>query len=246
MEHAKKMALVEPRLLNSLQKQQHSHDYQPQGMLKNELCRLDQAMQEVLDRKDVTQEEKLNLYHQILQKYLLYKDKVEPLAVKVIGETTLTPSPAPLSQPAAEYPAIPIEENKDPIENEIIHSAPKNLRHKASLLLRKLKQDDNIAWNAKGELVYKGDVVPNTHIHDLVQDVLRKRKTHIPHGWQTFAKALRESNIPQDLVGNHDRWHWMNHEEIQSHVGATASATDVQRPKIKSRSTKQLRWTPYK
>ena len=240
------MALVEPRLLNNLQKEQHCHDYQPQGMLKSELCRLDQAMQDILDRKDVSQEEKLKLYHQILQKYLLYKEKVEPLTVQVIGETTPKASLASLSQPPVQSPAKPSEENKDAIENEIILGAPKNLRHKASLLLKKLKQDDNIAWNAKGELVYKGDIVPNTHIHDLVQDVLRKRKTHIPHGWQTFAKALRESNIPQDLVGNHDRWYWMNQEDIQNHVGATASATEVHGPKIKSRSSKQLRWTPYK
>ena len=89
----------------------------------------------------------------------------------------------------------------------------KNLRHKASILLKRLKQDDNIAWNTKVELVYKGDVIPNTHIHDLVQDVLRKCKTHVPVGWQTFARALRESNIPQDLMGNLDRWQWMNQEE---------------------------------
>ena len=112
------------------------------------------------------------------------------------------------------------------------------------MLLRCLKQDDNIAWNAKGELVYKGDVVPNTHIHDLIQDVLRKRKTHIPVGWQTFARALRESNIPQDLVGNLDHWQWMNQEE-QTPIGVTVSATEVHTPKIKSRSSKQLRWAPY-
>ena len=75
-----------------------------------------------------------------------------------------------------------------------------------------LKQDDNIGWNAKGELVYKGEVMPRTHIQDLVQDILKKQKTHIPHGWQTFAKVLKESNIPQDLVGNQECWDWMTHE----------------------------------
>ena len=50
-------------------------------------------MQQILDRKDVSQEEKLKLYHQILQKYLLYKDKVQPMTVKVIGEPSL-PEPA--------------------------------------------------------------------------------------------------------------------------------------------------------
>ena len=239
MEYAKKMALVEPRLLESLQQQQQScHDHQPQDMLEQKLCQLDQAMQQILERKDISQEEKLKLYHQILQKYLLYKDKVEPMSVKVIGEPSLpelaTIAPLPL-----------VDETQESMEAEIIQSAPKNLRHKASLLLRQLKQDGNIAWNTKGELIYKGDVVPNTHIHDLVQDVLRKRKTHVPIGWQTFARALRESNIPQDLVGNLDRWQWMNQEE-ETPMGVTVSATEVHTPKIKSRSSKQLRWAPYK
>ena len=167
MEYAKKMALVEPCLLESLQQQQQQqscHDHQPQDMLEQKLCQLDQAMQHILDRKDVSQEEKLKLYHQILQKYLLYKDKVEPMTVKVIGEPSL-PEPQTMA---------PAEETNESLEAEIIQSAPKNLRHKASILLKRWKQDDNIAWNTKGELVYKGDLIPNTHIHDLVQDVLRK------------------------------------------------------------------------
>ena len=243
MEYAKKMALVEPRLLESLQQQQHQscHDHRPQGMLEDKLCQLDQAMQHVLDRKDVSQEEKLKLYHHILQKYLLYKDKAEPVTVKVMTE----PTPS-MPQPHTMTPAATaVEETQESMESEIIQSAPKNLRHKASVLLRRLKQDNNITWNANGELIYKGDVVPNTHIHDLIQDVLRKRKTHIPVGWQTFARALRESNIPQDLVGNLDRWQWMNQEE-QTPMGVTVSATEVHTPKMKSRSSKQLRWAPYK
>ena len=235
MKYAKKMALIEPHLLESLQQQQQScHDHQPQGMLEEKLCQLDQAMQHILDRKDVSQEEKLKLHHQSLQKYLLYKDKVEPMTVKVFGEPSIPEV----------HTETPVEETQESLEAEIIQSAPKNLRHKASILLRRLKQDDNIARNTKGELVYKGDVIPNTHIHDLVQDVLRKRKTHVPVGWQSFARALRESNIPQDLVGNLDRWQWMNQEETP--MGVTVSATEVHTPKMKSRSSKQLRWAPYK
>ena len=185
MEYAKKMDLVEPRLLKSLQQQQQQqscHDHQPQDMLEQKLCELDQAMQQILDRKDVSQEEKLKLYHQILQKYLLYKDKVQPMTVKVIGEPSL-PEPQTMAPTLA-------DETQESMEAEIIQSAPKNLRHKASLLLRRLKQDGNIAWNTKGELIYKGDVVPNTHIHDLVQDVLRKRKT--PHWSPLVGKLLPE------------------------------------------------------
>ena len=40
MEYAKQMALIEPRLLESLQQQQQQqswHDHQPQGMLEEKL-----------------------------------------------------------------------------------------------------------------------------------------------------------------------------------------------------------------
>ena len=141
-----------------------------------------------------------------------------------------------------------------PIEMEIIQSAPKNLKQKASLLMQRLKMDHNIGWNSRGELIYKGEVVPHTHIHDLVQDVLRKRKTHTPHGWKTFAKALKESHIPKDLIGNQDHWEWMQQEPVIAkgehwveNLAATSSANDIYETKMKSKSSRQqLHWTPYK
>ena len=132
MEYAKKMALIEPHLLKSLQQQQQDqppcHDHRPQGMLEEKLCQLDQPMQHILDRKDISQEEKLKLYHQILQKYLLYKDKAEPMTVKVVGEPslpephTMTPQPEPRTM-APPLPAVK-EETEESMEAEIIQSAP--------------------------------------------------------------------------------------------------------------------------
>lgn len=242
------MALVEPRLLESLQSQ-HQHHHQPRDMLDNKLCELDQAMQDILNQKEVPQEEKLKLYNHILQKYLLYNKKVEPFKVEwTEKENTPTSAQTPHTPNTAQEHAL------EGIEAEIMESTPKNLKRKASLLMRRLKQDDNIGWNTKGELMYKGEVVSHTHIQDLVQDVLRKRKNHIPRGWQTFAKALKESNIPQDLIGNQDRWDWMNQTESPrtraerrlENLAATSSALEIYEPKLKSRPSKQLRWTPYK
>ena len=129
MEYAKKMALVEPRLLESFQQQQHHHQHHPHAMLDKELCQLDQSMQEILDCKDVFQEQKLKLNHQILQKYLLYNKQVEPIEMTVAETKVL------LSMPAAG-----MTEKVDPIETDIIESAPTKLNQKASLLMRRIKQ----------------------------------------------------------------------------------------------------------
>ena len=62
MEYAKKMALIEPRLLESLQQQQQScHDHQLQGMLEEKLRKLDQAMQHILDRKRCLSRRKIEI-----------------------------------------------------------------------------------------------------------------------------------------------------------------------------------------
>ena len=43
--------------------------------------------------------------------------------------------------------------------------------------------------------------VAGSNVVDLVNDLLRKRKTD-PTGWQPFARQLRAMNLPMELVGN--------------------------------------------
>ena len=44
---------------------------------------------------------------------------------------------------------------------------------------------------------------------DLVNDVLRKRKTDYAVGWEPFARHLKRLNVPMELVGNADRQLYM-------------------------------------
>ena len=59
MEYAKKMALFEARLLERLQQQQQQH-YSKPGILHTALHKLDQDMQDLLNRTDISSEEKLD------------------------------------------------------------------------------------------------------------------------------------------------------------------------------------------
>ena len=72
-----------------------------------------------------------------------------------------------------------------------------------------MEADPYIAWSEKGELKYKGETVRGSNVVDLVNDVLRKRKYFNPQGWETFGEALREANVPQDLIGQEDRWKYI-------------------------------------
>jgi hypothetical protein len=72
-----------------------------------------------------------------------------------------------------------------------------------------MKSSPDISWNEKGELKYKGETVQGSNVVDLVNDVLRKRKYFNPQGWETFGEALRETNVPQNLIGHEDHWRYI-------------------------------------
>ena len=55
---------------------------------------------------------------------------------------------------------------------------------------------------------YLNGTVQGSNVVDLV-NVLRKRKYFNPQGWETFGEALREANVPQDLIGHEDRWRYI-------------------------------------
>ena len=152
-------------------------------------------MQTILEREDLSADERLKLYHQSFTRYLNVHDDYRPRPV--VSRVSTSPSTA-------------IEtETKDAIEEEILESVPKTMKTKAELMVRKMKADPNIAWSEKGELKYKGETVRWSNVVDLVNDVLRKRKYLNPKGWETFGEALREANVPPDLIGHEDRWKYI-------------------------------------
>jgi hypothetical protein len=72
-----------------------------------------------------------------------------------------------------------------------------------------MKSSLDISWNEKEELKYKGETVQGSNVVDLVNDVQSKRKYFNPQGWETFGEALREANVPQDLIGHEDHWRYI-------------------------------------
>jgi hypothetical protein len=148
---------------------------------------LDKKMQTILDREDLSADERLKLYGQSFTRYLNVYDDYKPRPVAV--------APEPVKQ--------------DLFDDEILESVPKTMKAKAQLLLKKMKSRPDISWNEKGELKYKGETVQGSNVVDLVNDVLRQRKYFNPQGWETFGEALREANVPQDLIGHEDRWRFI-------------------------------------
>ncbi|KAJ8050170.1 hypothetical protein HOLleu_03266 [Holothuria leucospilota] len=148
---------------------------------------------------DVT---KMKRYNDLLQRYMVYHTKArEPPTVRVLPET----QPKPTLDDKVNR-----NKEQEAIENEVLNSVPKALRSKAEQLLRKISSSDGVVdWNGKGELIVNEQAVKGSHIVDLINDALRKRKSLQPIGTKDFSKALAKLNVPHELIGNPDRWQEM-------------------------------------
>ena len=148
---------------------------------------LDMKLQTILEREDLSADERLKLYNQSFTRYLNVCDDYSPRPVAVAPESV----------------------KQDLIDNEIMESVPKTMKAKVQLLLKKMKSSPDISWNEKGELKYKGETVQGSNVVELVNDVLSKRQYFNPQGWETFREALRKANVPQDLIGHEDGWRYI-------------------------------------
>lgn len=153
---------------------------------KRELQRSEMEIKHVWD-KDIPADEKIRLFTEELNNLKSRYDeltKAKPL--KVVMEKNL-------------------EDNKNnAMDSNIIKSLPKNSQSEGELILNHLrKYPEVITWNERGEIIFKGDVVPGSNLTDLVSSVTTARKSNLPVFQQTvFLKALSETNTPESWIKN--------------------------------------------
>ena len=94
---------------------------------------LDKKMQTILEREDLSEDERLKLYNQSFTRYLNVYDDYRPRPVAV--------APEPVKQAL--------------IDNEILESVPKIMKAKVKLLLKKMKSSPDTSWIETEELKYK-------------------------------------------------------------------------------------------
>src|SRR5688572_29331600 len=225
MEHAKKMILVETRQIEKLK----------ESMSDKTLSKLDGEIYDILHR-NIADDEKAKLYSNSLSRYLnIDKPSVSTTTFKsedVVASAVAAAVAAAASEKASES----VKDSKN-IESLVLETVPKKWKSQASRLLTHIKNNPDVAWSEKGELVLKNTTIPKTHAVDLVNDLLRKRtSTSSPSGWKQLANALKDYNIPHELIGNEERWKYINslHDESFA-VG----------PIRRQRKRQRLDWEPY-
>ncbi len=87
------------------------------------------------------------------------------------------------------------------MQDYLISTLPITLRDKGRVLLEKLKTAGKV--NSSGHLMFNGQIVQGSNIHDLLDDVLRRRRTAPPpKGWKEFAQVLDQLNISREFISN--------------------------------------------
>ena len=124
------------------------------------------------------------------------------------------------------------------LEATVVDTVPKTRQAKARRLMEHLKRD--IAWTARGELIHESVPVVGSNVVDLVNDLLRKRKTD-PTGWQPFARQLRAINLPMELVGNVARKVYIRQATTATPSRRSATTTN---PRAAGSIRRSLSWTP--
>ena len=194
---------------------------------------LDDDMKTILDRKDLDDGTKVTLYNQVLQRYNVLADKhvKEPIRVVTVNESVTGSGVEPGPEGAVRAPSSGLEAT-------VLDTVPKTLQAKARRLMEHLKRD--VEWTARGELIHEGVPVVGSNVVDLVNDLLRKRKTD-PTGWQPFARQLRAINLPMALVGNVARRAYIRQATTATPSRRSATTTT---PRAAGSARRSLSWTP--
>ena len=193
----KKMVFVPYKVLETMKwwkDKQYQKPILPPNQQAVDAFHLLKDMGQILQKTDLSEAEKVQKYGETLFKlqHSLEKTKKPP---SMLASTN---SPQPTDQASSVV-----------LHDQILQSVPKTMQRKAELLLGMIKNNNNLTWDEQGVVSYKGKRIHGSNIIDLINDTIRQRKGIEPRGWKTFSKALHESNIPQEVIGNPSRWKWM-------------------------------------
>lgn len=205
MNFAKKMILISPEVLERMK----SSNIETPGKET-----LESQMNKVLSEKNVDDNDKWRHFEQMLQSFVRSASKARE----------------PIQIPIVENDDVGLSNESLPLEKEIISSmgGSKGLSRKASLLLDFLRKSPHISWNDRGIVRIRNHSLVNSNILDLVNDVLKTRKSATSEGWYEFAHLLADLNVPRELIPNNYRWQYI--QRIKN--GSTRTGSSVKRRNV--------------
>ena len=177
MLNVRKFALVPEEIANQIVSAQRQQTDLVQDTPISTLTLLDRKLKQILENTNLPPDVKAKEYAQVLHLYTGIRDKA-------VGRTQLA-----VAEPAYEP------------DLDFLTGISMRYRNKARMLIKHVEENPDLAWNEKGEILYKGNLVPNSNIIDLVHTAV-KPGVSVPTGAPEFTRALREHNIPKTALSS--------------------------------------------
>ena len=149
----------------------------------------------------LTDEIKVKLYSHALSQF----GQIEAEARKPTPIEIISKSDGAAEVPAAAAAPAPAPANVEAVAPTIAslnRGLPGKKKKDAESLTAWLYDHPQINWNDKGELMDAGRAIPNSHIKDLFEWVIRDKRADKPTGFDTFYRKLRAFNVPISCIGN--------------------------------------------
>ncbi len=264
MQHAQKMILVNPDTVGLT-----SVKDRPTSSESLTRTRLDQELKDILDRTDLDSYDKLQLYNQVLQRYLTFYNRTkQPMTVKLIGNPLTTAQDnhdprqddhqlANEDNTLTDKGAAAIPSLNDTKAEKLMANFPITLKKKAHTLLEMIRNSKGILdFNEGGELLVDGHVISGSHISDLIYDALIGKSGFEPRGMEQFLAGMVRLNVPERLIRNKSRRLALRRmkqttsprKSTRSRVTSIVKAkkkTSTPKSRIKSKRAGHLTWESY-
>lgn len=143
---------------------------------------LDQSMSDILQNTDVSEDEKLKLYNQELQRYIRYTNQLtsDPIRVTSVASST----------PTAANPPMPV--------NAIVSTVMKSYRPQ----VQKILESGRVKWDDEGRMLGTDDnPIKGTNVGNLIYGAITKNKTQsnlaaLQPGWSDIRSIVPEKTPP--------------------------------------------------
>ena len=216
---SKRLMIVPAAFLEEL-KMSSAHPL-PQPLEVTAAVNMGDELKRILDRTDITEDMKREMYSQALIRYRNVLGQAKSLQQpQQVAASEESKTPAPLNDSV-------MGDGDD--DDKIIDSIPQQMQRKAGFLLKALK--NVMSWDDKGQISYRQESpVIGSNIVDLLGNVVRPKTLQrgIPKGNESFMRALNEVNVPLD---------WIRNKNVQSRMNKFTSTPQSRSPLHKGLTT---------
>ena len=105
-------------------------------------------------------------------------------------------------------------------EQILLKDVPPTKKNAGKLLIQHLDENPHLDFSANNEVIYKGHVLPNSNVYDIVQQLVRDLKTPRVPGLEHVVAGLKEAKAPESVIAN------------KHYKGVTFSPQDVARANL--------------